>query len=218
MNSPAVLDAFSFRLLLAALVGWLDQRRQDAVAYLIEENRILRGHVRGRIRLTDTKRRRLARHGHRLGRRRLREVATIVTPDTILRWHRQLIVRKWTYAKRRGGRPGVLAEIRRLVVRMAEENPTWGYTRILGALQNVGHRVSRSTIARILNAHGFPPVPERPTFVVGLPLSALGRGRGGGFLHDRSLDVAWPVDVLPGVRDRLGLSSRAHRGLDAASR
>src|SRR5471032_2517576 len=150
-------------MLLTALVGWLDQRQQDAVAYLIEENRILRGHVRGRIRLTDDERRRLAVHGHRLGRRRLREVATIVTPDTILRWHRQLIARKWTYAKRRGGRPGVLAEIRRLVVRMAEENPTWGYTRMVGALKNVGHRVSRSSIARILKARGIPPVPERPT-------------------------------------------------------
>ena len=75
----------SLRLLLAALVGWLDQRQQEAMAYLIEENRILRGHVRGRIRLTDAERRRLAMHGHRLGRRRLRDVATIVTPDTILR-------------------------------------------------------------------------------------------------------------------------------------
>ena len=143
-------------MLLAALVGWFDQRQQAAVAYLVEENRILREHVRGRLRLTDEERRRLAGHGHRLGRRRLGEVATIVTPDTILRWHRQLIARKWTYAKRRGGRPGVLAEIRRLVVRMAEENPTWGYTRIIGALKNVGHRVSRSTIARILKAHGIP--------------------------------------------------------------
>ncbi len=57
----------------------------------------------------------------------------------------------------------MLQEIRRLVVRMAEENPTWGYTRIQGALQMVGHRVGRSTIARILKAHGLPPVPERPT-------------------------------------------------------
>ena len=121
-----MLDALSLRLVLAALVGWLDQRQQAAVAYLIEENRILRGHLRGRIRLTDAERRRLAVHGHRLGRRRLRDIATIVTPDTILRWHRRLIAQKWTNAKRRGGRPGVLAEIRRLVVRMAEENPTWG--------------------------------------------------------------------------------------------
>jgi putative transposase len=158
-----VPDAMSLRLLLATLVGWLDRRQQDAVAYLVEENRILRGHVRGRIRLTDEERRRLAVPGHRLGRRRLHDIATIVTPDTILRWHRRLIARKWTYAKRRGGRSGVRAEIRRLVVRMAEDNPTWGYTRILGALKNVGHRVSRSSIARILKAHGIPPVPERPT-------------------------------------------------------
>ena len=133
------------------------------MAYLIEENRILRGHVRGRIRLTDEERRRLAVQDTGWAVAASRDVATIVTPDTILRWHRQLIARKWTYAKRRGGRPGVLAEIRRLVVRMAEENPTWGYTRIVGALKNVGHRVSRSTIARILKAHGIPPVPERPT-------------------------------------------------------
>jgi putative transposase len=151
-------------MLLAAVVGWLDQLQQEAVAYVIEENRILRSHLSGRIRLTDEERRRLARHGHRLGHRRLGEVAMIVTPDTILRWHRQLIARKWTYAtKRRGGRPGVLAEIQRLAVRMADENPTWGYTRIVGALKNVGHRVSRSTIARLLKAHGVPPVPERPT-------------------------------------------------------
>src|SRR5207247_294479 len=84
------------------------------------------------MRLTDDERRRLAVHGHRLGRRRLRQVATIVTPDTILRWHRQLIARKWTYSTR-VGRRGVLKEIQHLVIRMATENPTWGYTRIQGA-------------------------------------------------------------------------------------
>jgi len=93
----------------------------------------------------------------------LRQVATIVTPDTILRWHRQLIAHKRMYAKGRRRRSGVLAEIRWLVVRMAEENPTWGYTRIRGALKNVGHQVGRSTIARILKAQGIRPAPERPT-------------------------------------------------------
>ena len=159
-----MIDALFLRVALAALVGWLDRQQQAAGAYLLEENRILRGQLHGRrLRLSDDERRRLAVRGHRLGRRGLRRVATIVTPDTILRWHRQLIARKWAYAKGRSGRPGVLAEIRRLVVRMAEENPTWGYTRIRGALKNVGHRVSRSTIARILKAQGIPPVPERPT-------------------------------------------------------
>src|SRR6478672_9721936 len=145
-----------------AVVGWWADQRQASVAYLIEENRILRTRLRGRVRLTDDERRRLAVHGHRVGRRRLRQIATIVTPDTILRWHRQLIARKWTYATRLGRR-GILAEIQRLVVRIAEENPTRGYTRSQGALKNVGHRVGRSTIARILKRHGLPPVPERPT-------------------------------------------------------
>src|SRR5437867_4093302 len=72
------------------------------------------------------------------------------------------MARTWTF-RPRSGRRAVLAEIERLVVRMADENPTWGYTRIQGALQNVGHRVGRSTIARILKAHGLPPVPQRPT-------------------------------------------------------
>src|SRR5262245_9846821 len=84
------------------------------------------------------------------------QVATLVTPDTILRWHRELIARKWTYARRRPGRAAVLQEIRRLVVRMATENPRWGYMRIQGALKNVGHRVARPTIAAILKAEGIP--------------------------------------------------------------
>jgi len=157
------MDASAFYVLLMALTGWLDGREREAVAYLIEENRLLRARVSGRLRLTDAERRRLARHGHRLGRHRLRDLATVATPDTILRWHRQLIARKWTYARPGDRRRGVLVEIQRLVIRMATENPTWGYTRIQGALKNVGHRVGRSTIARILKAHGLPPVPQRPT-------------------------------------------------------
>jgi transposase InsO family protein len=93
----------------------------------------------------------------------LAQVATLVTPDTILRWHRQLIARKWTTIRLGVGRPGVLAEIRQLTIRMARENPTWGYRRIQGALKNLGHRVARSTIAGILRDHGISPVPERPS-------------------------------------------------------
>ena len=151
-------------MLLLVLTGWLERREREALAYLIEENRLLRRQLGGRhLRLTKDDRRRLAVRAFRVGRRALREIATIVTPDTLLRWHRQLIARKWTYATARSSRRGVLAEIRQLVVRMAGENPTWGYTRIQGALKNVGHRVGRSTIARILRAAGVPPVPERPT-------------------------------------------------------
>jgi putative transposase len=130
----------------------------------LKENRVLRRQLRGRrLQLTDDDRRRLAVRAYRLGRGRLRQIATVVTPDTLLRWHRQLVARKWTHARRCPSRGGVLAEIRRLTVRMAEENPTWGYTRIQGALRNVGHRVGRSTVARILKVAGLPPQPERST-------------------------------------------------------
>jgi putative transposase len=109
-----VIDASGLRLLLLVLTEWLARRERKAVAYLIEENRLLRRQLPGqRLRLTDDDRRRLAARAFRVGRRALREIATIVTPDTLLRWHRRLIARKWTYAGRRGRR-GVLAEIRRL--------------------------------------------------------------------------------------------------------
>jgi putative transposase len=151
-------------MLLLVLTGWLERREREAIAYLIEENRLLRRQLGGRrLRLTDDDRRRLAARAYRLGHRMLREIAMIVTPDTLLRWHRQLVAAKWTSATSRSSRRGVLAEIRRLAVRMAGENPTWGYTRIQGALKNVGYRVCRSTIARILKAAGVPPVPERST-------------------------------------------------------
>ena len=101
-----MIDLVFVQVVLAALAGWLDDQKQDVIAYLIEENRILRGQLAGRIlRLSDEQRCRLARRGKRLGRRLLSQGATTVTPDTILRWHRQLIARKWTYATKRSGRP-----------------------------------------------------------------------------------------------------------------
>jgi len=151
-------------LFVTSLLAWLHGEKHKVVKYLREENRVLKAQLDGRrVRLTDDDRRRLAVLGASLGRRILAELATIVTPDTILRWHRQLIARKWTYPKRRPGRPAVLPEIRRLVVRMATDNPTWGYTRIQGALKNIGHRAARSTIATILKHQGIPPSGERPT-------------------------------------------------------
>ena len=149
-------------MLLLTVTSWLDQREREVLAYLIEENRVLRRQLGGRrLRLTDDDRRKLAARAYRLGRQALREVATIVTPNTLLRWHRQLIACKWTYVRQGTTRRGVLTEIRHLIRRMAEENPGWGYTRIQGALKNLGHRVGPSTIARILRAYGIPPVPER---------------------------------------------------------
>ena len=138
-----MIDASALQMLLMVLTGWLERREREALAHLLEENRLLRRQLGGRrLRLTDDDRRRLAARAFRVGRRALRDIATIVTPDTLFRWHRQLVTRKWTYATPRSSRRGVLAEIRQLIVRMAGENPTWGYARIQGALKNVWHRVA----------------------------------------------------------------------------
>jgi electron transfer flavoprotein alpha subunit len=112
-----VFDIAALRVLVLVVTGWLERRERDAIAYLIEENRLLRRQLDGRrLRLTDADRRRLAALAHRLGRRVLRDVATVATPDTLLRWYRQLIARKWTAARRHPSRQGVMAEIRQLVV------------------------------------------------------------------------------------------------------
>src|SRR5262245_35883030 len=157
-------DLSPWRLLLVTLAGWVNRHQQEIIEYLVEENRVLREQVGGRrVRLTDDQRRRLAAKGQRLGRRLLRQVATIVTPDTILRWHRRLIAQKWTFARTRPGRPGIMKEISTLIVRMATENPAWGYSRIQGALKNLDHRVARSTVARVLKDNGILPAPGRPS-------------------------------------------------------
>lgn len=157
-------DLSPLRVLLVALTGWAHREHQKAIAYLIEENRVLKEQLGDRrLRLSNDQRRRLAARGKALGRRMLRQVATIVTPDTILRWHRRLIAAKWTYSPRRRARKGVMREIKALIVRMATENPRWGYTRIQGQMRDLGHRVGRSTVARVLKADGIPPAPERPS-------------------------------------------------------
>jgi len=151
-----------WQILVAALAGWIGREQDAVIEYLREENRVLKQQLgRKRLRLTDTQRRRLAVRGKAIGRRALTEVASLVTPDTILRWHRQLVAQKWTHKRRSPGRPRVMEIIGNLVVRMARENPRWGYTRIQGALQNLGHRVGRTTIGNILEKSGIDPAPER---------------------------------------------------------
>jgi transposase InsO family protein len=116
-----------------------------------------------RILLNDDQRRRLAVKGKALGRKLLDEICTVFTPDTILRWHRELVVQKWDHSdKRRAvGRPPTPQEVVDLVLQFARENPTWGYDRIADALANVGHKVSDQTVGNILKAHGIEPAPER---------------------------------------------------------
>ena len=150
------------KLLLMMFAGWVNRRQQKIIEYLIEENRVLKELHKGkRLRLNDDQRRRLALKGKTLGRKLLFKFATIVTPDTILAWHRKLIALKWTYPRKKVGRPPVMKIISDLVVRMATENHSWGYDRIQGALKNLGHKVAATTIANILKRYGIEPAPER---------------------------------------------------------
>jgi transposase InsO family protein len=157
---PTVLHPW--QILVAAMAGWITRQQDAAIDYLREENRVLKQQLgRRRLRLTDVQRRRLAVRGKAIGRRALAEVASLVTPDTILRWHRQLVAQKWTHKRRSPGRPRIMQIVAERTVRMARENRGWGYTRIQGALYNIGHRVGRTTIANILKENGIDPAPER---------------------------------------------------------
>lgn len=153
-----------WQLLPLILAGWINRQQQEVIEYLRTENQVLQeSHGRKRVRLNDDQRRRLAVKGKILGRKVLGEIGTIVTPDTIMRWHRMLIRQKWDYSHRRKqvGRPPVCPAITELVLRMARECPTWGYDRIQGALANLGHKISDTTVGNVLREHGIEPVPER---------------------------------------------------------
>jgi transposase InsO family protein len=160
-----MIETIHLQLLLATFAGWVGRKQTAIITYLAEENRVLKEQLKSdgrRLRFTDSQRRRLAAKGKPLGKKVLRQIATIVTPDTILAWHRKLIAAKWTYPQKRVGRPGVMKEIRELIVRMADENPSWGYARIQGQLKHLNHRVARSTIAKVLKEHGIKSSPDRP--------------------------------------------------------
>ena len=153
----------ALHFVIAVVTGWVSRRQQAAIDYLIAENRILKEKLgKQRIRLTDAQRRRLAIKGRMVGRKELSKIAGIVSPDTILRWYRQLIARKYDgSAKRTMGRPRTSSDIEKLVLDMAAENPRWGYTTIRNALKNVGITISRSTVAKILADNGIEPAPQR---------------------------------------------------------
>src|SRR5256885_12687511 len=133
----------------------MNQHQLQIIDYLREENRVLREQLGGRrVRFNNDQRRRLAAKVKGLGRTLLAEVATIVTPETLLAWHRKLIANRYDGIPQRGpGRPRTAVDIEKLVVRLAEENRDWGYRRIQGALSNLG--------AEILERHGIEPAPER---------------------------------------------------------
>jgi len=140
MNGPRVWQS----LLMFSWAGWVNQEQLEVIDYLKDENRTLRKLIRKqRIRLSLEDRRRLGVKGKAIGREKLEEVATIARADTILGWFRELVAQKWTFPHKRKGRPRTRRDVRQLLVNMARENLTWGYTRLQGALKNLGFMVSR---------------------------------------------------------------------------
>ena len=149
--------------ILAYITGTVDQELLLRNEYLAAENRILKAQLKTPLRLTDAERMTLAEIAHRLGRKALEDVANAVKPDTLMGWYRRLIARKYDGSKfrRYPGRPRIDNEIEQLVVRMAKENTDWGYDRIVGAMANIGYKLSDQTVGNILQRHGIPPAPER---------------------------------------------------------
>jgi transposase InsO family protein len=155
--------SFVFTFAVVTLAGWLNRKQQAEIEFLKAQLAIYKKKAgRKRVAFTDGERRWLAELGKKLGCSGLRDSSFVVTPDTILRWYRELVAKKYDGSKKRKpGRPRKSEEIRDLIVRMARENLGWGYTRIRGALRNLGHEVGRNTIKRVLQENGIEPAPLR---------------------------------------------------------
>lgn len=154
------MELFGFWVFTVA--GWSNQKQGFVIEYLLEENRILRSKIKTkRIRFNDQERKRLAIRAKRIGKRKLKEVAHLASPDTILKWYRELIAKKWTFTRKSPGRPRTKQEIVELILQMARENEGWGYTRIVGVLKNLKCNVARTTVANTLKDNGVVPAPER---------------------------------------------------------
>ena len=169
------------------MAGWIHGRQQLAIGYLQAENRVLRERLgTGRLRFTDAERRLLAEKGEGLGRTMLAELATLATPETILRWYRRLIAAKYDGSKTRRspGRPPTASDVTKQLLTMARERPSWGYTRLRGAMRDLGFDVARSTSsASCGERHRAGPAPGQDAFVEHVLAGALGCDRSGRLLQ-----------------------------------
>ena len=152
-----------WKMLLACVTGSVDEELLLRNEYLATENQILRQQIEGRVQLTNAERQSLAEIGKKLGKQALEEIATIVKPDTLLAWHRKLVAQKFDGSEQRRspGRPRVNKELEDWVVKMAQENRSWGYDRIAGALVDLGYKISDQTVGNILKRRGIPTAPNR---------------------------------------------------------
>ncbi len=152
--------------MVLAIAGWMNRQQQEAIEYLRTENSILREKLgQKRIRLNDSQRARLGEAAAKLGRAILAQLGTLFSPDTLLRWHRWFVARKYDGSDRRGKRgpePKKANSIRKLVIQMATDNVSWGYGRITGELKGLGYDVHWQTVRRVMLDHGLLPDPDRP--------------------------------------------------------
>ena len=206
------MDATIFHFVVAMVSGWVNRHQQQVIEYLQEENRVLRDlHGKTRPRLTDAQRIRLAERAKKLGRATLRELNTLVTPDTLLRWYRKLVAIKYDGSSKQGpGRPQKPKEIEDLVINISRENPGWGYTRIRDVLAELGHVVARGTLRSILLAAGIEPgaraKQENP--VGHVPGCPLGRTVRHGLLHRGDRDPVWAGAVSCSFCDQAPFAQR----------
>jgi putative transposase len=148
---------------LALVSGKVEQELLLRNEYLAAENEILKSKLTKPPRFNNHERIRLAKIGKRIGLKALKEISCIVKPETILEWFRKLVAKKFYGSKFRKtvGRPRITHELEALIIQFFEENPSWGYDRIVGALSNLGYKVSDQTIGNVLKRNGIPPIPNR---------------------------------------------------------
>jgi hypothetical protein len=187
------------QLLLLCLAGWINRNQQQVIEYLQEEVRVLKEQLGKRPRFNDEQRRRLAAKARKIHPQRLQWLSPLVSPRTLLEWHRRLVARKYDgTAKRAPGRPPTGAPVRELILQMARQNGSWDYTRIQGTLRNLGYKVGRGTVAKILKEAGLgsgAPTKERD-YLDRVSADPLGGDGGGGLFHGGGVDRAG-VDPLP---------------------
>jgi len=152
---------YTWHFLLVALAGFINRQQQDLIAYLQEENRVLREKLGNkRILLNVAQKRRLATAAAKLGGKVLHEITTLFTPETLLRWHKLLVARKYDGSGKRGPKPKKANEVRDLVLKMKAASPDWGYGHIHGELKKLGYKISWQTVRRIMIKHGLMDDPK----------------------------------------------------------
>ena len=176
---PALLNCTD--LLITKIANLFNRDLALQNDYLRQENKILRSKLGKRVPLNDSERRLLVKYGLPI-KDHLHGIMSIVRPETLLAWHRRLKKQKWTFAHKKAGRPPKPEQTEKLVIRLAEDNG-WGYRRIAGEMEKLGHDLCPGTVRNILIKHGLPPAPRR-------------KGMSWRKFIQSHLDVAWAADFF----------------------